>query len=203
MSFCFYKLEIPEIILVEVERNKDDRGVFVELYKSSEFSKGGISVNFVQENYSHSKFGVIRGLHYQKHPKAQGKLIIVLGGEIFDVAVDIRKGSSTYGKWVSAILSSSNSRILYVPPGFAHGFCVLSETADVVYKVTEEYAPECEQGIVWNDPTIGIKWPITKPILSIKDTQLPQINGADIDFVTNECAQNNITYTTPTSGEKA
>lgn len=186
MAFRFYKLEIPEIILVEFNNAKDDRGFFVELYKHSDFAEGGIPVNFVQDNYSHSCFGVLRGLHFQKRPKAQGKLVIVIQGQIFDVAVDIRKGSLTYGKWVSVILSSDNSHILYVPPGFAHGFCVLSETADVVYKVTKEYAPECECGIIWNDPTIGIKWPIAKPLLSIKDAQLPRISDADINFTLNE-----------------
>lgn len=186
MSFSFHQLEIPEVILVEIESIKDERGFFTELYKNSEFSKNSISHNFVQENYSHSSFGVLRGLHYQKHPKPQGKLVIVLRGKIFDVAVDIRQGSPSYGKWVSAILSSDNLHMLYVPSGFAHGFCVLSETADVVYKVTEEYAPECERGIIWNDPTIDIKWPVAEPLLSIKDAQLPQINDADINFILNE-----------------
>ena len=126
---------------------------------------------------------VLRGLHYQKNPKAQDKLVIALRGEIFDVAVDIRKDSSTYGKWVGEILSEENHRLLYIPEGFAHGFCVLSEEADVLYKVTHEYSPEDEMGIMWNDPEINITWPIDKPILQEKDSQLPSLKNADNNFV--------------------
>ena len=178
MPFQFQRLEIPGVVLIESQRFEDDRGFFLETYQMSEFSANGISQAFVQDNYSHSVRGVLRGLHYQKHPKAQGKLVMAPKGQIFDVAVDIREGSTTYGEWVGATLSADNHRMLYIPPGFAHGFCVLSEEADVVYKVTEEYAPELDRGIIWNDPDIGIQWPITEPILSPKDARLPFLKQA-------------------------
>jgi dTDP-4-dehydrorhamnose 3,5-epimerase len=179
MSFTFQRLEIPEIILIEALNFRDERGFFMETYKMSQFSAHGIRHIFVQDNLSHSVRGVLRGLHYQKHPKAQGKLVMVLSGEIFDVAVDIRPDSRTYRRWVGVTLSAGDLRMLYVPVGFAHGFCVLSGEADVLYKVTEEYAPELDRGIVWNDPDIGIQWPIAAPILSRKDAQLPLLRDAD------------------------
>jgi dTDP-4-dehydrorhamnose 3,5-epimerase len=137
----------------------------------------------VQDNFSYSTKGILRGLHYQKNPKAQTKLVIVLRGEIFDVAVDIRKNSPTYGKWVSEILSEKNHRSLYIPEGFAHGFCVLSESADVLYKVNREYSPEDERGIIWNDTEINIAWPIDNPILHEKDSKLDLLKNTDNDFV--------------------
>jgi len=173
MPFRFHRLEIPDVILVEPLALGDDRGFFAELYKLSEFSAHGISQVFVQDNLSHSARGTLRGLHYQEHPQAQGKLVMALKGRIFDVAVDIRADSPTCGRWVGEDLSAENHRLLYVPPGFAHGFCVLSDGADVFYKVTEEYTPELERGIIWNDPDIDIQWPITDPILSARDAQLP------------------------------
>lgn len=182
MPFDFKRLEIPEIVLVEARRFADDRGVFAETYKRSAFSAHGIRETFVQDNLSHSRRGVLRGLHYQKHPKAQAKLVTVLRGEVFDVAVDLRRGSPTYGRWVGLTLSAEPFRMLYVPTGFAHGFCVLSESADVVYKVTEEYAPDLDRGIIWNDPEIGIEWPVAEPILSAKDAQLPSLREADNNF---------------------
>jgi dTDP-4-dehydrorhamnose 3,5-epimerase len=182
MPFRFERLEIPEIILVEAQRHGDDRGYFLETYKQSTFADNGISPAFVQDNISHSALGVLRGLHYQKHPGAQGKLVMALKGRIFDVAVDIRRGSPTYGKWVGLELSGDSLRMIYVPPGFAHGFCVLSEGATVAYKVTAEYAPELDRGIVWNDPDIGIPWPISDPVLSLKDAQLPLLKDADNNF---------------------
>jgi len=124
----------------------------------------------------------LRGLHYQKNPKAQAKLVTAIRGEIFDVAVDIRKGSPTFGKWVSEILSDTNHKSLYVPEGFAHGFCVLSDTADVIYKVNHEYSSESERGIVWNDPKIDIKWPTNQPIVILKDQQLPNLEEIDSNF---------------------
>ena len=178
MSFQFQRLEIPGVVLIEGQRFEDDRGFFLETYQMSEFSANGIPPAFVQDNYSHSVRGVLRGLHYQKHPKAQGKLVMVLKGQIFDVAVDIRERASTYGKWVGVVLSADNLRMLYIPPGFAHGFYVQSEEADVIYKVTEEYAPELDRGIIWNDPDIGVQWPITEPILSPKDARLPFLKQA-------------------------
>ncbi|MGC9019580.1 MAG: dTDP-4-dehydrorhamnose 3,5-epimerase, partial [Candidatus Bipolaricaulaceae bacterium] len=160
----------------------DERGFFMETYKYSEFAAFGIRERFVQDNHSRSAKGVLRGLHYQNPPKAQGKLVRVIVGEIFDVAVDIRKGSPTYGKWVGVRLSAENKRILYIPPGFAHGFCVLSDMAEVVYKVTEEYSPVHEAGIIWNDPEIGIEWPVERPIISPKDAKWPPLREAVNDF---------------------
>ena len=183
MPFLFRRLEIPDVVLVEARKASDTRGFFAESYKQSEFSANGISATFVQDNWSHSVRGVLRGLHYQKQPRAQAKLVMVVRGSIFDVAVDIRKGSSTYGRWVAAELSSDNLRMLYIPVGFAHGFCVLSEEADVLYKVSEEYSPELERGVLWSDRAMGIEWPIPEPILSKKDASLPLLTDADNDFV--------------------
>lgn len=182
MSFRFQRLQIPEIILIQGQSNQDARGFFRETYKQSEFAANGIPAKFVQDNHSHSTRGVLRGLHYQKNPKAQGKLVMAMVGEIFDAAVDIRKGSPTYGKWVGQLLSAQNNCMLYIPPGFAHGLCVLSEHADVVYKVTVEYAPELDRGILWNDPDIAIDWGITNPSLSPKDARLPLLRNADNNF---------------------
>lgn len=182
MPFQYRRLEIPDVVLVTAQNFKDDRGYFLETFKLSDFIAHGISEPFVQDNLSHSVKGVLRGLHYQKHPKAQAKLVSVVRGKIFDVAVDIRKGSPTYGQWVGEVLSDECFRMLYIPVGFAHGFCVLSDEADVIYKVTEEYAPELDRGILWNDPEIGIEWPIAEPILSPKDAQLAHLSQADNDF---------------------
>ncbi len=183
MPFRFSRLDIPDVILIEPRTFEDPRGFFLEMYKKSEFAANGIAGEFVQSNYSHSIRGTLRGLHYQKPPQAQGKLVMALQGEVFDVAVDIRKGSPTYGQWVGAVLSDQNFHILYIPAGFAHGFCVLSEEANFLYQVTDEYAPECDRGILWNDPIIGIEWPIAEPLLSPKDAQLPLLKDADTGFV--------------------
>jgi len=182
MPFRFERLDIPEVILIEAKAFEDPRGFFMETYKHSEFKTAGILQNFLQDNYSHSVKNVVRGLHYQKNPHSQGKLVSVIQGEIFDVAVDIRRDSPTYGKWVGVVLSSKNRRLLYVPEGFAHGFCVLSDEADVVYKVTLEYAPESDRGILWNDPAISVQWPTDRPVLSAKDAQLPLLKDADNNF---------------------
>ena len=154
----------------------------MENYKESDFKNNGIETKFVQDNFSHSTKGILRGLHYQKNPKPQAKLVSTLRGEIFDVAVDIRKNSPTYGKWVSKTLSDKNHQLLYIPEGFAHGFCVLSEEADVLYKVNQEYSSEHEKGIIWNDPDIEIKWAIDNPILTEKDLQLPKLRSAENNF---------------------
>jgi dTDP-4-dehydrorhamnose 3,5-epimerase len=175
-------MEIPDVILVTAKAFSDDRGFFMESFKESVFSESGIKEKFIQDNYSHSIKGVLRGLHYQKDPKAQAKLVLVTRGKIFDVAVDLRKGSVTYGKWTSAILSDENHAMLYVPKGFAHGFCVLSDKADVFYKVSSEYSPEHERGILWNDPEVSIHWPIEKPLMIKKDLELPILNNADNNF---------------------
>ena len=183
MVFRFQKSDISDVIFIEPQLFPDNRGLFFESFKESEFISNGIDKKFVQDNFSHSVKGVLRGLHYQNNPKAQAKLVIVLMGEIFDVAVDIRKGSPTYGKWVGEILSGENHKLLYIPEGFAHGFCVLSKEADVLYKVSQEYSPEHENGIIWNDPTIDITWPIDKPILLEKDLRLSFLKDIDNNFV--------------------
>ena len=179
MPFQFERLRIPELILIKPEVFPDERGFFMETYKYSDFSAFSIKERFVQDNYSCSRKGVLRGLHYQRHPRAQGKLVQVVSGKIFDVAVDIRRDSPTYGKWVGLVLSAENKQMLYIPRGFAHGFCVLSEEARVIYKVTEEYSPQHDTGIIWNDPEIGIRWPVKEPIISIRDTALPLLKEAE------------------------
>lgn len=179
MPFRFERLQIPEVVLIEPQVLSDERGFFIEAYKHSDFATSSIKEHFVQDNHSCSMRGVLRGLHYQKSPKAQGKLVRVVVGEIFDVAVAIRKGSPTYGRWVGLTLSAENKRMLYIPPGFAHGFCVLSEEAEVLYKTTKEYAPQYEAGIIWNDPEIGIHWPLENHIISAKDAELPSLREAE------------------------
>lgn len=183
MPFQFRQLSISEVILVEPQRFGDARGFFMETYQYDTFAANGITPRFVQDNHSRSAKGVLRGLHYQKDPFAQGKLLKVVIGEIFDVAVDIRRGSPTFGQWVGEILSAENGRLLYVPSGFAHGFCVLSETADLIYKTTDYYNPESEKGIMWNDPQINVEWPISTPLLSTRDKKLPSLADADFNFV--------------------
>lgn len=182
MPFQFYRLDIPDLILIEARKSKDSRGFFRETYKRSDFVAHGIPQTFLQVNHSHSTRGVLRGLHYQKRPMAQGKLVTASSGKIFDVAVDMRRGSPTYARWIGIELSSDNGRLLYIPAGFAHGFCVLSEQADLIYMVTQEYSQEHERGIAWNDPEIGIEWPIADPILSTRDAQLPSLQNADHNF---------------------
>jgi len=182
MPFTFTKLSIPDVILVEAKSFPDERGFFLESFKESSFIENGINTKFVQDNYSRSIKAVLRGLHYQKNPKAQAKLVTVLRGEIFDVAVDVRKNSPTYGKWISEVLSEQNYKLLYIPEGFAHGYCVLSDEADIFYKVNREYSPEDDSGFIWNDPEINIKWPFDKPIISEKDQKLPLLKNADNNF---------------------
>ena len=183
MPFSFKRLDIHDVILIKPKIFSDERGFFFESFKESDFISNGINVTFVQDNFSHSIKDVLRGLHFQKNPNAQAKLVTVLRGEIFDVAVDIRKDSPTCGKWVGEILSENSHKLLYIPEGFAHGFCTLSHEADVLYKVSQEYSPDHERGIVWNDPTINITWPIEKPILHEKDLQLPVLKNLDNNFV--------------------
>ncbi len=183
MPFSFKRLSIPEVILVEPKVFPDERGFFLESFKESTFKENGITTKFVQDNYSHSIKGVLRGLHYQKNPKAQAKLVTAIRGEIFDVAVDIRKDSPTYGKWVGEILSDQNHKSLYVPEGFAHGFLCLSDEADVVYKVNEEFSAENDRGMLWNDPDVGVNWPVDNPIISEKDKLQPLLEKADNNFV--------------------
>ena len=156
------------VLLVTPQVFGDDRGFFMETYNQAKAAESGLPTEFVQDNHSKSSKGVLRGLHFQ-YPMWQGKLVRVVQGEIFDVAVDIREGSSTYGKWVGYYLNDQNKQQLYVPEGFAHGFVVTSDTAEVVYKCTQLYAPEQEGSLLWNDPEIGIDWPIAEPLLSDKD----------------------------------
>jgi dTDP-4-dehydrorhamnose 3,5-epimerase len=183
MSFEALKLEIEGLILIKPDRYGDERGFFLESYKKSAFESMGIRESFVQENHSRSARGVLRGLHYQVHPFPQGKLLRVIQGEIFDVAVDIRKGSPYYGRWSGLALSGENHQILWIPPGFAHGFMAMTEGAEVLYSTTSEYAPLCERGIAWNDPAIGIKWPSLPPAVSEKDRKFPPLADAENTFV--------------------
>jgi len=182
MPFNFTRLELPEVLLIEPRVFPDERGYFLETYKQSEFARNGISETFVQANHSHSSFGTLRGLHFQKAPSAQGKLVRVILGRIFDVVVDIRKGSPRYAQWVGVELSAENKKMLYVPPGFAHGVCVTSDEAGLLYMVTHEYSPEAERGILWNDPSLGIRWPVSEPLLSKRDQQWPVASLADTNF---------------------
>lgn len=168
MPFKFQTMEIPDVVLVQPEVFGDSRGFFLELFKSEEFEKHGIP-KFVQANHSRSSKGVLRGLHYQAPPEAQGKLVYVTRGSIFDVALDIRRSSPAYGQWVGVDLDAEKKHMLYVPEGFAHGFCVTSETAEVIYFCTREYSPESEGGIMWNDPALNIPWPVSDPALSERD----------------------------------
>jgi dTDP-4-dehydrorhamnose 3,5-epimerase len=160
--------ELPGVLIVEPRVFGDGRGFFFESYQQRRYAEAGIPGPFVQDNVSRSARGILRGLHFQ-HPRAQGKLVMVLAGSVFDVAVDVRRGSPTFGKWVGVELSGENKRQLWIPPGFAHGFCVTSESADFAYKCTDFYAPEHEHTVAWNDPRIGIRWPVEQPQLSTKD----------------------------------
>ncbi len=181
-KFTFERLEIPDVVLIKPEAFKDFRGFFMETYNYREFEAFGINDNFVQDNHVRSIKGVLRGLHYQLKERAQAKLVRVVRGEIFDVAVDIRKGSPYYGKWVGVRLSEENWKMLYIPQGFAHGFCVLSPVAEVLYKTTDFYSPQHERGIIWNDPELAIKWPVRNPLLSPKDEKWPLFRDAENDF---------------------
>lgn len=165
---------LPGVLIIEPRVFGDDRGFFIETYNEARYREAGIDAHFVQDNHSRSRQGVLRGLHYQLN-QPQGKLVWVKRGRVFDVAVDVREGSATFGQWAGTILDEENHRQLWVPPGFAHGFCVLSDEADFVYKCTELYDPASERGIAWNDPAVGIAWPaLAVPFaLSDKDAHLP------------------------------
>ena len=178
MPFTFTKTEIPEVVLIQPKTFPDDRGEFAEIYKKSEFASAGIAEAFVQTNYAKSKKGVLRGMHYQIAPVAQAKLVRVVSGSIFDVAVDIRKDSPTFGKWVGVTLSAKEKNMLYIPEGFAHGLCVLEDDTQVIYNCSREYSPEHERGIIWNDPSVGITWPIQDPILAERDAGYPLLASA-------------------------
>ena len=166
------KTKLPGILIIQPDIFEDPRGFFMETYHQKKYAEEGLDRSFVQDNLSYSTIDTLRGLHYQ-YPNAQAKLIQAIEGEIFDVAVDIRRGSPAFGQWTGVHLSGENKRQLFVPEGFAHGFCVISDTATVVYKCTDFYAPESEKGIIWSDSDIGIEWPVKEPLLSSKDSQYP------------------------------
>ncbi|XOK60258.1 dTDP-4-dehydrorhamnose 3,5-epimerase [Paenibacillus elgii] len=179
-----YPTKFQEVKLIEPIVFKDSRGFFMESYNEQILKKSGVNYSFVQDNHSLScDAGVLRGLHYQLEPKAQSKLVRVIAGAIFDVVVDIRKSSPTFGEWYGVILSESNKRQLLVPKGFAHGFCTLVPNTQVLYKVDEYYSPEHDRGIMWNDPSLGIEWPVNKPQLSAKDEKHPLLRDAEINFI--------------------
>jgi dTDP-4-dehydrorhamnose 3,5-epimerase len=170
----FIETALPGVILIEPDVYRDPRGFFLESYHQGKYSEAGIPERFVQDNHSHSGQGTLRGLHAQRK-QPQGKLVRAVRGEMFDVAVDIRRGSPSFGKWVGFVLSGENFRQLYIPPGFAHGFCVLSDRVDVEYKCTDFYDAANEIAIAWNDPDLGIDWPLKNPTLSAKDGAAPRL----------------------------
>lgn len=174
----FTPTAIPDVVLIEPQVFEDERGFFMETWQRRKFAEAGIDVDFVQDNHSRSVKGTLRGLHYQLPPHAQGKLVRVTVGEVFDVAVDIRRGSPTFGRWVGEYLSAENKRMLWIPPGFAHGFYVTSDVAEFQYKCTDYYAPECERCIRWDDPQLAIAWPLAgEPLVSAKDKR-----GVDLEW---------------------
>jgi dTDP-4-dehydrorhamnose 3,5-epimerase len=182
MPFLFSPTELPEVVEITPKVFADERGAFTELFKADDFAGHAVPNTFKQVNRSMSKKDVLRGLHYQKNPMAQGKLISVVSGSLYDVAVDIRMGSPTFGKWVSRELSAEKGNMLYVPTGYAHGFCITSAEATVIYFCSEEYAPNLERGIMWNDRTLNINWPTNMPLLSPKDKDYPRLEEIDNNF---------------------
>ena len=177
MPFDFKALTIPGVFMITPRVLTDSRGMFMETYKRSEFAAAGITETFVQENHSSSVRNVLRGLHYQRRPQAQSKLVRVISGEIYDVVVDLRRDSPTSGQWVGATLSAEERTMIYIPEGCAHGFCVTSDRAEVVYHTSNEYSPEHETGILWKDPALAITWPVDDPIVSERDQQWPPMVG--------------------------
>lgn len=175
MTLRFQQTSIPGVILVEPRVHRDDRGFFLETYRRDRYREGGIEAEFVQDNHSRSVRGTLRGLHCQAPPHGQGKLVRAIQGEIYDVAVDARRGSPTYGRYYAAVLSGENFHQLYVPAGLLHGFVVTSDFAEVEYKCTSFYAPESEFSVSWNDPDLGIPWPVDVPLLSPKDVDAPRL----------------------------
>jgi dTDP-4-dehydrorhamnose 3,5-epimerase len=176
MPFTFHQTDLPGVVIIEPKVFSDGRGFFMEAYKKSDFAAAGIDVNFVQENHSRSVGGTLRGLHFQRAPKAQCKLVRVVQGQIFDVVVDLRPDSPTFSRWISVELSSENPRSLFVPAEYAHGFCVTGAEAYVVYHTSEEYSPDLESGVRWDDPRLAIAWPIAQPRLSERDRRWPPLS---------------------------
>jgi dTDP-4-dehydrorhamnose 3,5-epimerase len=173
----FTETPLPGVILIEPKLISDDRGFFMETFHAEAFARAGLPASFVQDNHSHSRRGVLRGLHYQE-PHPQGKLVRCTRGALFDVAVDVRRASPHFGKWFGVEISEENRKMLWIPPGFAHGFCALTDDADLVYKCTSLYRREYDRVIAWNDPDIGIEWPLRDPILSPKDAAAPPLRDA-------------------------
>ena len=182
MNFTFEPQSIGDVVLVRRRLRRDERGAFSESYRRSAFERAGLPVDFVQDNVVSSTGGVLRGLHYQLPPAAQGKLVSVTRGTILDVALDLRHCSPSFGKWVMNELSAEGGEMLWIPEGFAHGYLVLSDSADVHYKVTAEYAPELDRGVRWDDPALAISWPTARPTLSAKDRALPLLVEAENPF---------------------
>jgi len=180
--------ELATVVIVEPQLYADGRGFLFESYHAARYAEAGLPGRFVQDNHSCSVRGTIRGLHYQlEHP--QGKLVRVIRGAAYDVAVDVRRGSPTFGRWVGIELSAENKRQLYVPPGFAHGFCVMAELSEVEYKCTDYYAPSDQHGVAWNDPLLGIPWPVREPVLSDKDRRYPPLTPTRADLPVYEAAE--------------
>jgi len=182
MAFSFEPTEIPDVVLVRPETHHDRRGFFKEVYQREAFHQAGIDANFQQDNVTRSGRGVLRGLHYQLPPGAQGKIIGVIQGAIYDVAVDLRHGSPAFGRWVGRALDDTEGAMLWIPAGFAHGYAVLSETADVSYKVTGSYRPDLARGIAWDDPELAIDWQVEAPILSDADRAQPSFADCENTF---------------------
>lgn len=176
----FIQTSLPGVTIIEPKVFSDERGFFLETFREDSLREAGITEKFIQHNHSRSTKGTLRGLHYQLI-QPQGKLVHVVQGKIFDVAVDIRRGSPTFGQWYGTILDEATMHMMYIPPDFAHGFVVLSDSADFIYQCTDYYHPQSEQGIAWNDPKIGIEWPITDVILSDKDKRYPNLADQDLD----------------------
>jgi len=178
MPFNFVKCDVPGVVIVSPRVFEDERGFFLETYKKTDFVENGIDVDFFQDNHSLSAKHVLRGLHYQTPPAGQAKLVRVVSGAVWDVAVDIRRGSATFKKWFAIELSEANRKMLYIPEGFAHGFLALTDNTHLLYKCSPEYSPAYDAGIIWNDEDIGIDWPVARPLLSDKDRRLPKLKEA-------------------------
>ncbi|MFQ5537983.1 MAG: dTDP-4-dehydrorhamnose 3,5-epimerase [Gemmatimonadota bacterium] len=182
MNFTVEPQTIRDVLLIRRQRFEDRRGFFSELFRRSRFSALGLETEFAQDNLAHSRRNVLRGLHFQRPPAAQGKLVTVTRGRIYDVAVDLRRREPTYRRWVAAELSGEGGEMLWIPPGFAHGYLALSDEVEVYYKVTTEYDPKLDAGVRWNDPDLGIVWPVPEPVLSERDRALPLLREMENPF---------------------
>jgi dTDP-4-dehydrorhamnose 3,5-epimerase len=183
MGFRITRLDLPGLLLIEHEPHPDGRGFFTELFRASALEPAGIPRMFPQDNLTRSARNVLRGIHYQLDPASQGKLVCVLGGALFDVAVDLRRGSPCFGRWSAVELRAGDGKILWVPPGFGHAALALEDDTEVLYKVTEEHDPSLDRGILWSDPDLGIRWPVETPVLSERDAAQPLLAQAEINFV--------------------